>query len=153
MSCSSLMKNCGCTLFTLVISALWKIHHIFCFLLLHGGVICIYNVFVLYTTLYGSLVGKRFFCWVPWICCSPWRLLPRFFWLSGWKREEAEPWATSWSSSSVTLFSTMHTHTGKGNRKHFAVVQNYNSCYMSSSGQWHGLWMVRYIHWELKVRI
>lgn len=40
----------------------------------------------------------------------------------------------------------------KGNRKHFAVVQNYNSCYMSCSGQWHGLWMVRYIHWELKVR-
>ena len=59
------------------------------------------------------LVEKPCCFQVPWVCCSLWWLLLHSSWLSVWRKEEAEQWGTSWSSSSVSLSSTLLMDTGE----------------------------------------
>jgi len=59
------------------------------------------------------LVEKPCCFQVPWVCCSLWWLLLHSSWLSVWRKEEAEQWGTLWSSSSVSLSSTLRMDMGE----------------------------------------
>ena len=60
-----------------------------------------------------SLVGKFSFCWEAWVCLFPRQHLPHSFWYSGWKREGAELWDTSWWPSSASSCFSLHMDGGE----------------------------------------